>query len=245
MTILLLASCAAFAGAFLSACIGLGGGTLFIACLYLVFEPLEAIALHGLIQTVNNGARFFAFRQAAVFTVIRPFMMALLPAVAMGWVLLGMLDNTVLRGLLGGFVLLSLTTSLFHRMIPTPVGWFGIGFGATLSSMLVGAADPALAPFFLGKRFERRQIIATKAACQLATHLPKVALFASLGFEGQDPFPYQDYTGVLAAMLLSVLLGVMVGKKTQVNPSVFRRLYRGTLLVLGLKLLVWDALLAG
>ena len=146
MTILLLASCAAFAGAFLSACIGLGGGTLFIACLYLVFEPLEAIALHGLIQTVNNGARFFAFRQAAVFTVIRPFMMALLPAVALGWVLLGMLDNNFAR-LTGAVSFCSVSRLSLSSNDPDPRGLVRHWVRRTLSSMLVGAADPALAPF--------------------------------------------------------------------------------------------------
>ena len=239
MTILLLASCAAFAGAFLSACIGLGGGTLFIACLYLVFEPLEAIALHGLIQT------------GTTFDFSRPTGCCL------------HCDSTFHDGsIASGCVGLGVAGDARQHSFARLTGRFRSAQSHDLS---LSSNDPDSRlvrhwvrrdrsswsykiqhlPFFLGKRFERRQIIATKAACQLATHLPKVALFALLGFEGQDPFPYQDYTGVLAAMLLSVLLGVMIGKKTQVNPSVFRRLYRGTLLILGLKLLVWDALLAG
>ena len=244
MTVLLVASCAAFAGAFLSACIGLGGGTLFIACLYLAFDPLIAIALHGVVQVVNNGARLFAFRQFAMGEVIRPFLIALLPGVALGWTLLGMLDSTILQGLLGTFILVSLTTPLLSRLEPSSRGWFGIGFGATLSSMLVGAADPALAPFFLGDRFQRQQIIATKAACQLATHIPKVVLFAVLGMQNQENFAYSDYQGVLMAMVLAVVLGVVLGKRTKVNQQLFRGLFRGVLLILGLKLLVWDALLA-
>ena len=119
------------------------------------------------------------------------------------------------------------------------------GFGATLSSMLVGAADPALAPFFLGERFQRQQIIATKAACQLATHIPKVLLFAVLGMQTQEGFRYADHSGVLLAMIVAVVLGVVAGKRTKVNQALFRGLFRGVLFVLGLKLLVWDALRTG
>ena len=245
MTVLLVASCAAFAGAFLSASVGLGGGTLFIVCLYLVFDPLVAIALHGVVQVVNNGARLYAFRQSALGYVIQPFLLALVPAVFLGWTLLGILDSTVLKGLLGAFVVASLFTPALKRLEPASKGWFGIGFGATLSSMLVGAADPALAPFFLSERFQRHQIIATKAACQLATHIPKVLLFAAFGFESHRAFAYADHLGVLSAMILAVVLGVVLGKRTRLNAQAFHRLFRGVLLILGLKLLVWDGLLAG
>lgn len=243
MTLIIASAAAAFAGAFVSACIGLGGGTLFIACLYLIFQPTQAIALHGAVQTVNNGFRLWAFRADALPAIILPFLIALAPAVALGWYLLGILPNTVLRGLLGAFILASLITPFLSRLAPNRAGWLGIGFFATLSSMLVGAADPALAPFFLSKRFRRTQIIATKAACQLLTHIPKVILFLALGVADQGRFDYGAYGPVLSAMVAAVILGVWLGKRTQINEAIFRGLFKGILFVMGLKLLVWDSLL--
>ena len=240
MTLLAGLTAAAFAGAYLSAALGVGGGTFFIVLLYLMLPPSVAIPLHGAVQVINNGARFLAFRHACQWQVAKPFLIPVLPAIGLGWLLLGLLNASALKALLGLFVVVSVARPPGALMQLARRGWFGLGFVASMSSMLIGAADPVIAPFFLSDRFTRQQVIATKALCQLATHIPKVALFALLGNDALA-FSYSDWLTPLAWMTAAVLIAVYLGKNTKLSETVFRRIYRVLLLVLGAKLLVDGA----
>jgi hypothetical protein len=155
-------------------------------------------------------------------------------------VLFGLLDASALKALLGLFVVVSVARPPGAMMQLARRGWFGLGFVASLSSMLIGAADPVIAPFFLTDRFSRQQVIATKALCQLATHIPKVALFALLG-DSALGFSYGDWITPIAVMAIAVIAAVILGKKTSVSEMIFRRVYRVLLLILGAKLLLDGA----
>ena len=228
---------AAFAAAYLSAAVGIAGGTLFIVLLYLMLPPQLALPLHGAVQVFNNAARLFVFREHVIWPIARSFVIAVLPAVALGWVLLGLLEPNWLKGLLGFYVLYAVFWPPSQERAPTALGWSTIGGGASLSSMLVGAADPVIAPFFMSDRYARNQVIATKAICQLSTHIPKVALFIVLG-EATFDFNYGDHWIELVTMGLAVVFGIWAGKRVLISEVFFRRAYRLLLAVLGLRLIL-------
>ena len=228
---------AAFAAAYLSAAVGIAGGTLFIVLLYLMLPPQLALPLHGAVQVLNNAARFVVFREHVIWPIVRAFVVAVVPAIALGWYLLGLLEPTWLKGLLGLYVLYAVIRPPAKEQAPTPRGWSAIGGCASLSSMLVGAADPVIAPFFMSDRYARHQVIATKAICQLSTHIPKVALFVILG-EAAFDFAYIDHWVALVTMGVAVLLGIWAGKRTSVSEVFFRRAYRLLLTILGLRLVL-------
>jgi uncharacterized membrane protein YfcA len=232
---------AAFVAAYLSAAIGIGGGTLFIVLLYLMLPPAIALPLHGAVQVLNNGTRYLVFRQYVVWRVARPFLYSVLPAVALGWLLLGQLNPDLLKGLLGLYVLVSAIRPPAQHTEPSARGWTGLGAAAGLSSMLVGVADPVIAPYFMSERYRREQVIATKAICQLATHVPKVLLFAWLG-RNAFQFNYGDYSEQLVFMGAAVLVGILLGKKSKISEQVFRRSYRFLLGLLGIKLVIDAAI---
>jgi len=227
---------AAFLAAYLSAAVGIGGGTLFIVLLYLILPPQLALPLHGAVQLFNNAARLVVFRQHIIWPIARAFVIAVIPAVALGWYLLGVLDSDWLKALLGLYVLYAVARPLAKDRAPTAGGWTAIGATASLSSMLVGAADPVIAPFFMNDRYARNQVIATKAICQLSTHIPKVAFFVVLG-QQTFKFSYSAYLVELTLMCGIVLVGIWAGKRTVISDLFFRRAYRVLLAILGLRLL--------
>ena len=228
---------AAFAAAYLSAAVGIAGGTLFIVLLYLMLPPQLALPLHGAVQVLNNAARLMVFRKYVIWSIARAFVMAVLPAIALGWFLLGVLEPSLLKGLLGLYVLYAVLRPPATERAPASMEWSAIGASASLSSMLVGAADPVIAPFFMSDRYSRDQVIATKAICQLSTHVPKVLLFIALG-EGTFAFNYADHWVALTTMGAAVLIGIWVGRKASISEQFFRRAYRLLLTVLGLRLLI-------
>jgi uncharacterized membrane protein YfcA len=236
-----------FTAALLSAAIGLGGGTLLIACFYMVLPPAVALPLHGAVQVVNNGTRLWVFRRHIDRAIVSAFLLALGPAVVLGfWVFNALAGEAswALRGLLGGFILVSVFYRPMHRAELERRGWLGVGFVATLSSMVVGAADPVLAPFFLNDRFDRLTVIGTKAACQLATHIPKVALFALIP-PSPDGFHFTTWAAPLAGLSALAVAGVVAGRHLAIPEPLFRTAYRVVLVLLGTKLLVVDGVING
>ncbi|WP_240046823.1 hypothetical protein [Paracraurococcus ruber] len=55
--------------------------------------------------------------------------------------------------------------------------------------LLTGVSGPLVDAFFLSSRLDRREVVATKAACQVFGHGAKLAYFGSLvnGAAGVDP----------------------------------------------------------
>ena len=100
--------------------------------------------------------------------------------------------------------------------------------------MIVGAVGPLIAPFFLGIGLERQAVIGTKAICQMAGHLVKIALFGIVGFA------FWRYLGFYAMAIPLVFLGTWVGSQIldRVNETVFTWLFKSALTAIAIVLIV-------
>ena len=105
-------------------------------------------------------------------------------------------------------------------------------------NMTIGAAGPLIAPFFLRIGLTRQALIGTKAACQAAGHLVKIAIFGIAGFV------FADYAIPLALLSLSVIAGTWIGSQLleRVSERWFKRLYRGVLTLIALRLVIWEGM---
>ena len=103
------------------------------------------------------------------------------------------------------------------------VGFLNVTFGAT---------GPLTAPFFLSLGLSRFQLIGTKAASQMGSHIAKIVVFGIAGFA------YAPWAGLLLILCLSVILGTWLGTRIlgHVNEVWFVRLYRLVLTVVALSL---------
>jgi uncharacterized protein len=70
--------------------------------------------------------------------------------------------------------------------------WQGTFYGFICMGLMLmtGVSGPLMDTFFLGGKFERREIVATKAACQVASHFVKLIYFGGIisGAATLDPF---------------------------------------------------------
>ena len=192
--------------AFLSGIFGMAGGLVLVGVLLALLPLPEAMALHAVTQMASNGWRGLLWRRHVVWRpvlwVVAGYALAMLAWSLVRWVP----DKPLALIALGGTPFL--TQLLPENLRPDPRRPAqGILYGAACMSLLLltGVSGPLLDRFFLGGGLDRRQIIATKAACQLAEHGMKLVYFSRLVDQAAGVEPLVAVMAVACSMLGTTL----------------------------------------
>ncbi len=170
-----------FATAFLSGIFGMAGGMILIGILLALLPLPAAMALHAVTQMTSNGWRallwwrYIRLRPAAGYLVGGVLAMAV-------WSLIRYVPHKPVALLLLGLIPLSV------RLLPQALKPnaerldHGVLYGAVCMSslLLTGVAGPLIDAYFLGGRLDRREMVATKALCQMFGHAAKLIYFGSI-----------------------------------------------------------------
>jgi uncharacterized membrane protein YfcA len=100
---------------------------------------------------------------------------------------------------------------------PNPERWQqGILYGLACMTLILlcGVAGPLIDQFFLGGKLDRREIIATKAACQVFAHAAKLIYFGSLINQSGSIDPTVAVLAVVSSMLGTTLARRMLEAMT-------------------------------
>jgi uncharacterized membrane protein YfcA len=168
----------------------------------LALLPLpEAMALHAVTQMASNGWRGLLWLRYAHWRAAANFLAGCALAF-FAWSLWQYVPSKPLA-----FILLGLSPFAIKlvpaRLKPDPerLG-HGLLFGsASMALMLLaGVSGPLIDAFFLGGRLDRRQIVATKAVCQLASHGAKLAYFGALVGQAGSLDPLLATAAVVASI---------------------------------------------
>ncbi|MDE2490861.1 MAG: sulfite exporter TauE/SafE family protein [Elusimicrobia bacterium] len=225
----------AFLTSVVSGTVGMGGGIVLLAVMAQYFPPAVLIPLHGLIQLASNSSRvLYGFRRIERRIMARYALGAALGA-ALGSRVVASLPESWYKLALGAFLLALTVRPAPRRTRDFPFKWAAVGAVATFLSLIAGATGPLIAPFFLSEPLDRRELVATKASCQIFTHLLKVGVFVALGFA------FGPYLPLLAAMTAAVFAGNYLGNKVLLHrlpERAFRAAFKGLLLVLSLRM-IW------
>jgi uncharacterized membrane protein YfcA len=97
-----------------------------------------------------------------------------------------------------------------------------------------------IAPFFLNLGLSRQALVGTKAACQAAGHVVKVAIFGVAGFV------FGAWLAPLALLSGMVVVGTWLGSHLldRVSERHFVLLYRTVLTLIALRLVLVEAVAA-
>ncbi|HET7376690.1 MAG TPA: sulfite exporter TauE/SafE family protein [Anaerolineae bacterium] len=174
--------CIAMLGtSFLSGIFGMAGGMILIGILLTLMTVPDAMMLHGVTQLASNGWRGFLWikhvRWHAVISYIVGCTIALLL-----WSLTRYVPSKPIA-----LILLGLTPFMVrwaprsYRPNPESARQ-GVVYGAACMTLilLTGVAGPLVDTFFLGGKLDRREIVATKAICQIFGHAAKLLYFGAL-----------------------------------------------------------------
>ncbi|MEM1264711.1 MAG: sulfite exporter TauE/SafE family protein [Pseudomonadota bacterium] len=201
LALLLLTS---FAGSFLTAAAGIGGGVLLLAVMASIVPPAALIPVHGVVQLGSNAGRAVLLRSHIRREVVPAFLAGAAAGAALGGALAVELPTGILRISVGLFVLWSL-----YARPPARIGRSGALAGVVSGglTMFVGATGPFVAAYLKLRALPRHAHVATHTALMTAQHAVKIGVFALLGFA------FGPWIPLAAAMIAVGFLGTVAGRR--------------------------------
>ncbi|ANF56539.1 TSUP family transporter [Halotalea alkalilenta] len=176
--LLLMLIVAVFFTSLLSGVFGMVGGLLLLGALLVILPPATAIAVQGVLQICANASRAWFSRDFIDWRILAISCLGL--GLAAG--ALALVDYTP------SLVTITLVIGLMPIMVWLPRRWLALDASrpshALISGALsgglnlaVGVSGPTTDIFFIRTRMDRRTVIATKAAIQVASHAVKVLFY--------------------------------------------------------------------
>lgn len=209
--------------AFLSGIFGMAGGMILMGGLLLMMPVADAMVLHGITQLSANGWRAMLWARWVMPRVVGRYALGLAAASGLFLGVSFVPDPQVVLIVLGLAPFVG--RALPARMVPQVGNRLGAetcGFVCTSLQLLSGVSGPMLDLFFARSEIDRRRVVATKAACQILTHLTKLVYFGALAVGatgvGLDPL----LVGIAIAM---ALLGTTLSRQVleRLTDQGFRR----------------------
>ena len=208
---------------FIAGVFGMAGGMLLMGGLLLMVSVPDAMILHGITQMTSNGWRSFLWRRYILWSIVLRYCAGLLLSGMVFFSFVFVPDKRIVMILLGIIPFLG-------RMVPADLlpqatrrgGAEMCGLICTSLQFLSGVSGPMLDMFFVRTALDRRAVVATKAACQVATHLAKLLYFGALvgGMSGAvlDPL-------VVALAIGMAILGTTAARQIldRLSDNDFRR----------------------
>lgn len=199
--------------AFLSGILGMAGGLVLMGALALVLPVSAAFVTHGVLQLVANGWRAAVHHNHIEWRIIGVF--------ALASALAGLIVVAV--GFSPSRPLLFLLLGLVPLLVWLPRGWVRLDASrppqALLAGLLVtglnlsaGVAGPLLDIFFVRTALNRHQIVATKAATQVFSHLAKIAVYGAPLLASDEPGlpPWWVFAAAIPLSMLGTTAGGFV-----------------------------------
>jgi uncharacterized protein len=173
--------------AFLSGIFGMAGGMILMGTLLPLLSVPSAMVLHAISQMTSNGWRAMLWVRYIDWWIAGRYALGLLTALALFAMVRIVPDRALVLIVLGTmpFIAVAVPDRLSPRA-DRPAGAEIAGFVGTALQLISGVSGPVLDVFFVRCLMDRRQVVATKAACQVVTHLTKLLYFGSLAASADD-----------------------------------------------------------
>ncbi len=228
VALILLAS--SFAGSFITAAFGIGGGVVFLGVCAILLPPLAIIPVHGVVQLGSNSVRSLMFIRYLVWSALPAFVAGSLIGVAIGGSIVVALPGWLVQSVVGFFILFV----VFAR----PPRWLSrwpiiTGLISSFLTMFFGATGPFVAGYIKSLDLDRLSHTATHAATMTVQHGLKVAMFGFLGFA------YADWAAFIVGLIGVGAFGTWVGKQVlhRMSDRGFHKTLNVILILIALRLI--------
>ncbi len=179
--LMLIVGLSMFATAFVSGIFGMAGGMILIGVLLAILPVPAAMILHAVTQITSNGWRALLWWRYIRLGSAAGYMIGCVLALT-AWSLFRYVPHKAVAMLMLG------VTPFLVRLLPARFKPdaarvdHGVLYGVICMSLmlLTGVSGPLLDTFFLGGRLDRREMVATKAVCQVFGHAAKLFYFGEL-----------------------------------------------------------------
>lgn len=212
--LLLLILVTVFLTSVLSGMIGMAGGIVLMAVLVTLTPVTHAMILHGIVQSVANGARFWFLREHMLYQVLPGYLLGSLIAIGVFFTF-SVVPNANLV-----LILLGLTPLVAHLIpnhilsvdIRKPRVAFLCGCSVVGLQLTQGTSGPLLDLFYQSSPLNRFQIVATKAFTQTVGHVCKTTYYLYASISLSDLKAQLNPLWLLPAVLLA-LAGTWLGTR--------------------------------
>lgn len=187
---------------FLSGIFGMAGGLILVGVLLAILPLPAAMMLHGVTQLASNGWRALLWwrhiRWKPVAAYVAGCTLALL-----AWSMFRYVPETPVALLMLG------VTPFLARLAPKNLRanpdspQQGVFYGVICMTLIIltGVAGPLIDTFFLGGKLDRREIVATKSACQVVGHSAKLLYFGGIIDQAASVDPVLAGLAIAASMI--------------------------------------------
>jgi uncharacterized membrane protein YfcA len=189
------------ATAFLSGLFGMAGGLILIGVLLTILPLPSAMVLHAITQMASNGWRAFLWRAHIRWRPVTIYMIGCALALGAWSITRYVPDKPIALLLLGVTPFMARLTPKGIRPNPDSL-WQGTFYGSICMGLMLmtGVSGPLMDTFFLGGNFGRREVVATKATCQVASHFVKLIYFGGIIDQAATLDPVLAGVAVAASM---------------------------------------------
>lgn len=219
----------------ISATLGMGGGVALLSLLTFLLPLSSLVPVHGVAQFASNISRSYLLRNHIKKEIFKPFLFGVPIGSAIAAFLLKGLVNKQ-------FVYILISLLIFYviffpkkkyKMVIAYRNFFWVGMISGALGILVGATGPFLAGFFLRDDLNKKEVVASKAACQFIVHLLKFPAFIYLGYDYLSNWP------ILVTLVIAVIIGTRFGVHIldKVSERLFKMLFKSVLIFAALRLL--------
>jgi len=222
-----------------------GGAGLVLVPLLRVLLPVEQVPAALSIGTATGSlARIHAFRRSIRWDVVRWFAPAALPMAAIGAWALSRFEPAYVELLIGIFLIANLP-ALFRKarveeraLQPmSKARLLGLGALAGLISGFTGAVGLLFNRAYVRMGLTKEQLVATRAANEIALHVLKIILYAGFGLLGAQGL----VVGAMVAVAAIVAAYVMRRVLPFVNERLFRTVSRGAMIAAGVAMFTMSS----
>ncbi|MEJ1156901.1 TSUP family transporter [Prosthecomicrobium sp. N25] len=216
---------------FLAGVLGMAGGMILMGVLLVVLPVPAAMVLHAVTQMSSNGWRALLWGRYVDWGILARYTVGLAVALAAFWLVRLVPDRAVVLLVLGlsPFLVMALPERLAVRA-DRRFGAEACGLICSALQYLSGVSGPTLDLFFVRTTLDRRAVVATKAACQVVTHLSRLVYFG--GVAG----PEADLGGLVYGLAVAAAIaGTSLSRAVldRITDAQFRVWTRRVVLALG------------
>src|SRR3972149_5323174 len=211
---------------------GFGSSTVFLPLALLFFDFRSALVLVAFLHIAGNIGRIGFFRHGLDKNLIIKFGLPSVALTLIGALLVSQLNQEVLKGILGIFLVIYAGYSLWKEDLKFNATATNAIIGGSLSGFLaglIGTGGALRSAFLTAFGLSKEKYLATSSAIALAVDLTRLPVYLSQGFLSKSYFPY------IFLLLIVAFLGSYLGKLivSRIAQPLFKKIALLALLLIG------------
>ncbi|MGB5090881.1 MAG: sulfite exporter TauE/SafE family protein [Nitrososphaeraceae archaeon] len=216
---------------------GFGSSTIFLPFASYFVEFKTALVLAAIFHLFGNISRITFFRHGLDKNVLLIFGIPSFVLSLLGATLVGDLSQTVLKFILGIFLIVVSVTFIIKPKLAFPVNKKSLVLGGGISGFiagLIGTGGALRAVFLTGLKLEKEKYIATSAVIALGTDATRIPYYIYSGF-----LPEQYYF-LIPFLFGTAVVGSYIGRKlvTRIDQEKFKKMVLIGVILVSIKFIV-------